>query len=165
MKKYCPFGVAFDKRMMLHSGATPVHYVARNARHRGVGMGPRTVGGWFDQLRKEVQSFAHDLGSYVASHEGTPRFLFKLSPPDTPRGHRLVGQFSALQNDLEFLVFGQLKFFTVGLPKLIPTIFAWNANGGFPRVFPSVSVISPGSSCRGNSPISCAMTSKTIPDR
>jgi hypothetical protein len=26
-----------------------------------------------------------------------------------------MGKFSALQNDLEFLVFGQLKFFTVGL--------------------------------------------------
>ena len=34
-----PFGVAFDKRIMFHSGATPVHYVARNAKHRCVGSG------------------------------------------------------------------------------------------------------------------------------
>jgi hypothetical protein len=115
MKKYGPFGVAFDKRIMLHSGATPVHYVASNARHRGVSVEPKTVGDWFDQLRKEIQTFAHDLGSYVASHDGSPRFLFKRSPPDTPQGHRLMGQFSALQNDLEYLVFGQLKFFTIGL--------------------------------------------------
>lgn len=43
MKKYGPFGVAFAKQLLLRSGATPVHYVARNARHRGVGIGPRTV--------------------------------------------------------------------------------------------------------------------------
>jgi hypothetical protein len=117
MKKYSMFGLAFSKQLMLHSGATPVHYVARNARHRGVGIRPTTVGDWFDQLRKEIQDFANDLGSYAASHDGPPRFLFKHSPPDTPHGHRLMGQFSALQNDIEFLVFGQLKFFTVGLDE------------------------------------------------
>src|SRR5258708_1392135 len=95
MKKYGPFGVAFAKQLLLRSGATPVHYVARNARHRGVGIGPPTVGDWFDQLRKELQNIAHDLGSYVAPHEGRPRFLAKLSPPNTPPGHRLMGQVSA----------------------------------------------------------------------
>lgn len=65
MKKYGPFGAAFAKQLLLRSGATPVHYVARNARHRGVGIGSRTVGDWFDQLRKELQNIAHDLGSYV----------------------------------------------------------------------------------------------------
>jgi hypothetical protein len=58
---------------------------------------------------------SRDLGTYVSVHDGHPRFISKLSPPDTPPGHRLMGQFSALANDLEFLVFGQLKFFTVGL--------------------------------------------------
>ena len=114
MKKYGPFGVAFAKQLLLRSGATPVHYVARNARHRGVGIGPRTVGDWFDQLRKELQNIAHDLGSYVEMHDGRPQFLAKLSPPDTPPGHRLMGQVSALQNELEFQAFGQLKFFTAG---------------------------------------------------
>jgi len=123
MKKYGPFGIAFAKQLLLRSGVTPVHYVARNARHRGVGIGPRTVGDWFDQLRKELQNIAHDLGSYVEPHEGRPRFLAKLSPPNTPPGHRLMGQLSALQNDLEFLVFGQLKFFTVGLAEDDPDNF------------------------------------------
>src|SRR6266699_2897968 len=85
MKKYGPFGVAFAKQLLLRSGVTPVHYVAR--------------------------------------HEGRPRFLAKLSPPNTPPGHRLMGQLSALQNDLEFLVFGQLKFFTVGLAEDDPNNF------------------------------------------
>ena len=123
MKKYGPFGVAFAKQLLLRSGATPVHYVARNARHRGVGIGPRTVGDWFDQLRKELQNIAHDLGSYVEMHEGRPQFLAKLSPPNTQPGHRLMGQLSALQNELEFLVFGQLKFFTVGLAENDPDNF------------------------------------------
>jgi hypothetical protein len=135
MKKYSSFGVAFAKRLMLHSGATPVHYIARNARHRGVGIGPKTVGDWFDQLRKEIQNFAHDLGSYTALHDGSPRFLSKLSPPGTPLGHRLMGQFSALQSDLEFLVFGQLKFFTVGLARDDPDNFymerEWRVPEGF----------------------------------
>ena len=65
MRKYSPFGIAFDKRIMLRSGATPVHYVARNAKHRGIGIGPRTAGEWFDRLRKEIQMFAQDLDSYV----------------------------------------------------------------------------------------------------
>lgn len=91
MKKYSSFGLAFDKRLMLRSGATPVHYVARNARHRGVGIGPRAVGDWFDQLRKDVQTFAHDLGSYVTSHEGDPplpfkTFLSRYSAGSSPHG-------------------------------------------------------------------------------
>jgi len=135
MKKYSPFGVAFDKRLMLRSGATPVHYVAGNARHRGVGVGPRTVGEWFDQLRNEIQTFACDLGSYATLHEGTPRFLSKLSPPDTPQGHRLMGQFSAIQSDIEYLVFGQLKFFNVGLADDDPDNFymerEWRVPEGF----------------------------------
>ncbi len=135
MKKYSPFGIAFAKRRMLYSGATPVHYLARNASHRGVGIGPRTAGEWLDQLRKEIQSFGHDLGKYVASHDGHPRFLYKLSPPDTPQGHRLMGQFSALENDLEFRVFGQLKFFSVGLAADDPDNFymerEWRVPEGF----------------------------------
>jgi len=123
MKKYGPFGIAFTKQLLLRSGATPVHYVVRNARHRGVGIGPRTVGDWFDQLRKELQNIAHDLGSYVEKHEGRPQFLAKLSPPDTPPGHRLMGQVSALQNELEFQAFGQLKFFTAGLAENDPDNF------------------------------------------
>ena len=115
MQKYGPFGIAFDKGFLLHAGGTPVHYVARNATHRGVGIGPRTVGEWFDQFQREVQGFTHDLGSYVEAHDGRPTFVVKRSPPDTPPGHRLMGQMSAIQSDLEFLVFGQLKFFTVGL--------------------------------------------------
>ena len=34
-----------------------------------------------------------------------------------------MGQISALQSDLEFLGFGQLKFFTVGLPEDEPDNF------------------------------------------
>ncbi len=123
IKKYGPFGVAFAKRWLLHTGATPVHYVARNARHCGVCLGPRTAGEWFDQLRRELQNFAHDLGSYVEAQEGRPEFVSKLSQPHTPPGHRLMGQVSALQNDLEFLVFGQLKFFAVGLAEDDPDNF------------------------------------------
>ncbi len=123
MKKYGPFGVAFAKRYLLRFGATPVHYVARNASHRGVGIGPRTTGDWFDQLRRELQKFSQDLGCYVEANEGRPQFVSKLSPPNTPPGHRLMGQISGLQSDLEFLVFGQLKFFTVGLPEDEPDNF------------------------------------------
>jgi hypothetical protein len=135
MKKYSPFGVAFDKRLMLRSGATPVHYVARNTRYRSVGVGARNVGEWFDQLRKEIQTFAYNLGSYASSREGSPRFLSKLSPPDTPQGHRLMGQFSAIQSDIEYLVFGQLKFFNVGLADDDPDNFymerEWRVPEGF----------------------------------
>jgi hypothetical protein len=123
MKKYGPFGVAFAKPFLVKLGATPVHYVTRNATHRTVGIGPTTVGGWFDELRKELQNFAHDLSAYVEAREGRPQFLFKLSPPDTPPGHRLLGRFSTLHNDLEFLVFGHLKFFAVGLAEDDPDNF------------------------------------------
>jgi len=101
----------------------PVHYVARNARHRGVGIGPRTVGDWFDQVRRELQSIVYDLGQYVEAHEGRPQFISKFSPPNTPPGHRLMAQVSILQSDLEFLVFGQLKFFNVGIAEDDPENF------------------------------------------
>jgi Putative abortive phage resistance protein AbiGi, antitoxin len=123
MKKYGPFGIAFAKGSLLRFGATPVHYVARNASHRGVGMRPQTVGDWFDQLRTELQIIHYDLAQYVEANEGRPQFVFKLSPPNTQPGHRLLGQVSALQTDLEFSVFGQLKFFTVGLPEDDPENF------------------------------------------
>ena len=123
MKKYGRFGIAFAKRFLLEAGATPVHYVARNARHRGVGIDPRTVGDWFDQLRRELQSFADELDSYVEAREGSPQFLTKLSQPGTTAGHRLMGQFSALHSDVEYLMFGQLKFFLVGLTQDDPDNF------------------------------------------
>jgi hypothetical protein len=139
MKKYSPFGVAFAKPLLLRSGATPVHYVARNAKYRGIG--PRTVGEWFDQLRKELQNIAHDLGSYVEVHEGRPQFPAKLSPANTPPGHRLIGQLSAMQNDLEFLVFGQLSSSPSVLLRTIRTISIWNGNGASPRDWRSAGTI------------------------
>jgi hypothetical protein len=135
IKKYGPFGVAFGKRFLLRFGATPVHYVARNANHRGVGYPQRTVGGWFDQRRTELQQIDYDLQQFVEGIEGRPKFRSKLSPPNTPTGHRILGQVSALRSDLEFLVFGQLKFFTVGLPEDDPENFymerEWRIPDGF----------------------------------
>ena len=58
----------------------------------------------------------NDLEEYVTRIDGAPRFPAKLSPPGTPAGHRLLGRFSALQSDLDELVFGRIKFFTSGLP-------------------------------------------------
>jgi len=43
MQKYGSFGIAFSKQFLVHRGATPVHYVPRNASNRSVGIGPRTV--------------------------------------------------------------------------------------------------------------------------
>ncbi len=46
-----------------------------------------------------------------------------------------MGQFSAIENDLDFLVFGQLKFFTVGLAGDDPDSFymerEWRVPEGF----------------------------------
>jgi hypothetical protein len=120
MDKYGPFGIAFSKHFLLRHGATPVNYVALNARNRAIGRGPQTVADRFDELRADLQRFQVDLEKYVTRIDGSAPFLAKLSPPNTPEGHRLRGRFSALEAELEEFVFGRLKFFTVGLPDEDP---------------------------------------------
>jgi hypothetical protein len=117
MQKYGSFGIAFSKEALIHQGATPVHYVPRNARNRSIGIGPQTIAERFDELRMELQRVRFDLEGYVASIDGKPAFLSRLSPPSTPVGHRLLGRFSALQDEFEELVFARIKFFTAGLPE------------------------------------------------
>jgi hypothetical protein len=117
MQKYGSFGIAFSKEALLRQGAMPVWYVARNARNRAVGIGPRTVADRFDELWTEIQRIRCDLEEYVAGIDGAPTFLSKLSPPNTCAGHRVLGRYSALQGELEELVFARTKFFTAGLPE------------------------------------------------
>jgi len=117
MDKYSSFGIAFSKQFLVRRGATPVHYVARNARNRAIGIGPQNVADRFDELRAEVQRVRIDLEEYVTRIDGVPTFLSKLSPPNTPDGHRLLGRFSALQGEFDELVFARIKFFTEGLPE------------------------------------------------
>jgi hypothetical protein len=95
----------------------PVHYVARNAHHNGIGRGaPRNVGERFDELRRE-QRVRFDLEKYVTEIEGPFSFLSKLPRPGQPRGHEILGRFSAMQSEIEDLVFSGLKFFESGLPE------------------------------------------------
>jgi hypothetical protein len=65
----------------------------------------------------EFQRVRADLDQYVTRIDGTPTFLSKRSRPGTPDGHRLLGRFSALETELEELVFARIKFFTAGLPE------------------------------------------------
>jgi hypothetical protein len=121
MAKYGPFGIAFSKQFLIRCGATPVHYVPSNARNRTIGIGPRNVAERFDDLRAELQGVRADLEEYVTRIDGYTPFLSKLSSPKTtPEGHRLRGRFSALQGELEELIFARIKFFTEGLPKEHP---------------------------------------------
>ena len=118
MQKYGQFGVAFPKQFLLRHGATPVFYVARNARNKTIGVGgPQNLAERFDQLRAELQRIRFDLEEYVTSIDGRAPFLFKLPPPNTPAGHRVLGRYSAFQSELEELVFARTKFFTEGLPE------------------------------------------------
>jgi hypothetical protein len=117
MQKYKSFGIAFPKQFLLRQGATPVHYVPRNARNRAIGIGPQNVADRFDELRAELQRVRVDLEEYVTRIDGAPTFLWKRSPPSTPDGHRLLGRFSALESEFEELVFARIKFFTEGLPE------------------------------------------------
>jgi hypothetical protein len=66
--------------------------VPRNAHNRTIG----NVADRFDELRGELQGIQADLREYVIREEGAPKLLFKLSSPNTPAGHRLLGRFSAL---------------------------------------------------------------------
>jgi len=116
MKKYGRFGIAFPKQFLLNHGATPVYYVARNARNHAIGVGgPRNVAERFDQLRSEIQSTRIDLEKYVTRIDGAPAFLSKLPSRGTPEGHRVLGRFAALAGEFEELIFARTKFFTVGL--------------------------------------------------
>jgi Putative abortive phage resistance protein AbiGi, antitoxin len=118
MGKYGSFGIAFSKRFLLARGAMPVHYVARNAHHNGIGRNaPRSVGERFDELRREMQRVRWDLEQYVTEIDGPFRFLSKLPAPGTPRGHQVLGRFSAMQSEIEDLIFSGLKFFESGLPE------------------------------------------------
>ncbi len=105
------------QNFLVRYGATPVTYVARNARNHGIGIGPQNVGERFDELRAELQRVGIDLEEYVTRIDGAPTFTFKLSPPNTPDGHRLLGRFSALAGEFEELIFARTKFFTEGLPE------------------------------------------------
>jgi hypothetical protein len=116
-QKYGPFGIAFSKQFLLRRGATPVHYVPRNACNRAVGVGPQNVGERFDELRAELGRVRADLEEYVTGIDGAPTYLSKRSPPGTPEGHRVLGRLSALQSEFEVLVFARIKFFTEGLPE------------------------------------------------
>jgi hypothetical protein len=75
MKKYSSFGIAFSKKMLLEQGATPVYYVARNARNasnRAIGVGLRTMGEQFDVLHSEIQRIRNDLEGYIGQTERAP---------------------------------------------------------------------------------------------
>jgi len=117
VKKYKRFGIAFSKQFLLRKGAVPVHYVPRDASNPTVGIGPRTAADRFDELRAELQRVQFDLEEYVKRIHGPAALLSKLPTPNTPVGHQLLGRFSALQSDLEELVFGRMKFFTSGLTE------------------------------------------------
>lgn len=117
MEKYGSFGVAFAKRFLLRRGAIPVHYVPRNAHYPTVGVGPRTIAERFDALREDLQRVQFDLDRYVTRIDGAASFLSKHPIQNAPEGHRVLGRFSALQNDFEELVFARMKFFTQGLPE------------------------------------------------
>lgn len=121
MQKYGkggPFGIAFFKKFLLHHGATPVYYVARNACNRAIGMGgPQNLGERFDELRAELRRVRIDLEAYVTRTDGAGTFLSKLSQPNTPFGHRLLGRFAALESEFEELVFARTKFFKEGLAE------------------------------------------------
>jgi len=118
IQKYGSFGIAFSKQFLLRQGATPVHYVTRDASNRAVGIGsPRTVAERFDGLRAELQRVRFDLEEYITRIDRATPFLSKLPAPNTPLGHQLLGRFSALQSHFEELVFARMKFFTTGLPE------------------------------------------------
>jgi hypothetical protein len=118
MQKYGSFGIAFCKHFLLRRGATPVYYIPRNARSNlTVGRGPRTVAEQFDVLRADFQRFSLDLEEYVTRIDGPTSLLAKLPGPNTPAGHRLRGLFSALERDLDELMFARMKFFEAGLPE------------------------------------------------
>jgi hypothetical protein len=84
------FGVAFDKRIMLHSGATPVHG-SGNARHRGAGIGPKIVETGLISCAKRSE-ISNDLGS-TWRHTMVPPAPNPCGP--VRHGYRLMGQFSA----------------------------------------------------------------------
>jgi len=116
-QKYGSFGIVFPKQFLLRRGATPVYYVPRNASNDTVGIGPRSVGERFDELRMELQRVRVDLEEYVFRFDGPTACLSKLPQPNTPVGHRVLGRFSALQSEFEELVFARTKFFTAGLSE------------------------------------------------
>jgi len=68
-------------------------------------------------LRADLQRLGIDLEEYVTRIDGPTSLLAKLSGPNTPAGHRLRGLFSALERDLDELVFSRMKFFTAGLSE------------------------------------------------
>ena len=115
MQKYGSFGIAFLKQFLITKGATPVYYIPRNASNRTVGIGPRTVAERFDDLRAEIQRVRNDLETYVTRIDGPTPYLSKFSPSTTPEGHQLRARFSALETDLDEIVFGRMQFFKAGL--------------------------------------------------
>ncbi len=117
MEKYGRFGIAFPKGLLVREGATPVHYVAWNARNRDVGIGPTSVGQRFDELFTELRRLRLRLESYISAVDGAPAYLTKMSPPTTPEGHQILGRFSGIEGELDELVFARIKFFEDGLPE------------------------------------------------
>jgi hypothetical protein len=116
-QKYGSFGIAFRKQFLVSKGATPVYYIPSNASNRTVGIGPSTVAERFNDIRAQIQRVRNDLERYVNRIDGYTPYSSKLSSPSAPEGHQLRGRFSALEADLEEIVFGRMKFFKVGLPE------------------------------------------------
>jgi hypothetical protein len=130
MQKYKSFGIAFPKQFLLRQGATPVHYVPRNARNRAIGIGPQNVADRFDELRAELQRVRVDLEEYVTRIDGAPTFLWKRS--------RQVRQTAIDFSDVSRRWNLSLKsscspgssFSRKDFQKITPRITTWNANGG-----------------------------------
>lgn len=136
MQKYGPFGIAFPKQFLLRRGATPVHYVPRNASNDPVGIGPRTVAARFDELRARLQRVRFDVEEYIAQIDGAPASRSRSPGPNTLDGRELLRRFSMLQGELDEIVFGRIKFYTEGLSEDDPKNYymerEWRMHKGLP---------------------------------
>lgn len=132
MQKYGSFGIAFCKNFLVRYGATPVTYVARNARNHGIGIGPQNVGERFDELRAELQRVGIDLEEYVTPsterrplHSSCPHRIRRMAIDFSDASRRWQGSLKSSSSPGPS--FSQKDFL-----KNIAKITTWNANGDCP---------------------------------